>query len=50
VHRGARERDIYLPPGKWRDHWTSKRYSGPQILKDYPAPLEVLPIFHREES
>ena len=49
VHKGVRTREIYFPPGTWRDHWTSKRYHGPQTLRDYPAPLEVLPIFHREE-
>jgi hypothetical protein len=47
--KGASKRDIYLPHGTWRDHWSSKRYTGPQTLKDHPAPLEVLPFFHREE-
>lgn len=47
LEKGKRSRDIYLPPGTWRDHWTGKHYPGLQVLKDYPAPLEVLPIFHR---
>jgi alpha-glucosidase (family GH31 glycosyl hydrolase) len=47
VHQGQRARDIYLPPGAWRDHWTDQVVEGPSELKDYPAPLDVLPIFHR---
>jgi len=45
-----RSREIYLPPGEWHDYWTQKVYSGPQILKDYPAPLDILPIFIRQDS
>jgi alpha-glucosidase (family GH31 glycosyl hydrolase) len=46
VYKGQRARDIYLPPGNWRDHWTGKVYKGPQVLEDYPAPLERLPFFY----
>jgi alpha-glucosidase (family GH31 glycosyl hydrolase) len=47
IKPGARARDIYLPPGKWRDHWTGRGVgSGP--VKAYPAPLNVLPVFERE--
>jgi alpha-glucosidase (family GH31 glycosyl hydrolase) len=49
VERGARKRDIYFPPGNWRDHWTGEIYHGPQKVKDFPAPLDMLPFFHREE-
>jgi len=42
-----RQRDIYLPPGNWQDHWTKQSYNGPVLIKDYPAPLEVLPFFER---
>ncbi|HEY65652.1 MAG TPA: glycoside hydrolase [Caldilineae bacterium] len=45
---GARSRDVLLPPGVWRDHWTDERLDGPTTLRDYPAPLERLPLFHRE--
>lgn len=41
------ERDIYLPQGKWQDHWNGKTYMGPTTLKNYPTPLDVLPIFKR---
>jgi alpha-glucosidase (family GH31 glycosyl hydrolase) len=46
VHQGHRERSIYLPPGSWRDHWTGKVHRGPQVLANYPAPLDRLPFFY----
>ena len=46
VEKGQRARDIYLPPGVWLDHWTGKVFEGPQVLKQYPAPLEQIPFFH----
>jgi alpha-glucosidase (family GH31 glycosyl hydrolase) len=46
---GARSRDVRLPPGRWRDPWTDKQFDGPRLLRDYPAPLDCLPLFHREE-
>ncbi len=42
-----RARDIYLPPGQWRDHWTKQVFSGATMLKEYPATLNILPIFER---
>jgi alpha-glucosidase (family GH31 glycosyl hydrolase) len=48
VEKGARKRDIYFPPGAWRDHWTGEVYEGPQSIEDFPAQLDILPIFHRE--
>jgi alpha-glucosidase (family GH31 glycosyl hydrolase) len=47
AHAGARRRDIYLPPGEWRDYWTGASFSGPVTLRDFSAPLEVLPLFER---
>jgi alpha-glucosidase (family GH31 glycosyl hydrolase) len=47
VHPGQRARDIYLPPGSWRDHPTGQVVEGPLVLKDVPAPLDVLPVFQR---
>ena len=41
------ERDIYLPRGKWQEHWSGRIYAGPISLKNYPTPLDVLPIFKR---
>jgi alpha-glucosidase (family GH31 glycosyl hydrolase) len=45
VQKGANKRDIYLPPGQWRDYNTGKPIAGGRVLRDYPAPLSVLPIF-----
>jgi alpha-glucosidase (family GH31 glycosyl hydrolase) len=45
VTKGATTRDIYLPPGQWRDYNSGKRIEGGQILRDYPAPLSILPVF-----
>jgi len=47
VEKGARKRDIYFPPGAWRDHWTGEVYQGPQTVENFPAPLDTLPFFHR---
>jgi alpha-glucosidase (family GH31 glycosyl hydrolase) len=49
VEKGARKRDVYLPPGSWKDYWTRNRHRGPAILENYPAPLDILPIFISEE-
>lgn len=49
VQPGGRTRDIYLPRGNWRDRWNGQVYQGSQWLKDYPAPLEILPLFERSK-
>ncbi|XP_030026572.2 myogenesis-regulating glycosidase [Manduca sexta] len=49
VEEGAVSRDIYLPSGSWRDGNSGDVYEGPRWLRDYPAPLDVLPYFIREE-
>lgn len=41
------ERDIYLPKGTWKNYWTNEVLTGPMQLKQYPVPLNVLPIFER---
>ncbi|MBN2290517.1 MAG: alpha-galactosidase, partial [Candidatus Glassbacteria bacterium] len=43
--RGARQRDVYLPAGLWKDFWSGEVYRGARELKAYPAPLEKLPVF-----
>jgi alpha-glucosidase (family GH31 glycosyl hydrolase) len=45
IEKGATERDIYLPPGKWQDYMTGKTIEGGRIIEHYPAPLKILPIF-----
>ncbi|GAB4574854.1 MAG: glycoside hydrolase family 31 protein [Anaerolineae bacterium] len=48
---GATTRDIYLPAGTWRSYWhAGETHRGGQWLRDYPAPLEVLPLFERIEA
>jgi alpha-glucosidase (family GH31 glycosyl hydrolase) len=47
VVHGVRQRDIYLPRGTWRDHWTERVFTGPQNLRDYPVSLGTLPFFLR---
>lgn len=44
---GATSRDVYLPTGSWRDHWTGAILHGPTIVQAYPAPLDMLPLFKR---
>lgn len=43
------KRNIYLPKGKWIDYWTKEEYSGSRNIT-YNAPLDILPIFVREDS
>ena len=38
------KRDVYLPKGNWKDEY-GKVYSGPTLVKDYPAPIEKIPYF-----
>jgi alpha-glucosidase (family GH31 glycosyl hydrolase) len=47
VKPGQTARDIYLPQGTWRDYWNRTEYNGAQELKNYPAPLDTLPLFER---
>ncbi len=46
LERGARRRMVYLPAGQWVDYWSREVYQGPTWL-NYPAPLEILPLFVR---
>ncbi len=46
LERGARRRMIYLPVGEWVDYWSREVQRGPTWL-NYPAPLEILPLFVR---
>jgi len=47
VVEGAVSRDIYLPTGTWRDQ-NGELHNGPIWLRDFPAPLDVLPYFVKE--
>ena len=47
LHRGARERAVYLPDGTdWIDAQSGKRHGGGKRLT-VPAPLEAIPVFLR---
>ncbi len=46
LERGARRRMVYLPAGEWVDYWSREVHDGP-IWLNYPAPLEILPLFVR---
>lgn len=46
VEKGAREREVYLPPGVWIAWHDDARYHGPRRIR-VPAPLERLPLFVR---
>jgi alpha-glucosidase (family GH31 glycosyl hydrolase) len=50
VTPAALTRDVLLPPGQWRDYWTGARHVGPTVIRSYPAPLDLLPLFQRDES
>ena len=45
VTKGARTRDVLLPPGRWRDE-TGITHAGDRVVS-IPAPLERLPRFTR---
>jgi len=36
---------IALPAGEWIDYSSGERFEGPKVVDDYPAPLDVLPVF-----
>jgi alpha-D-xyloside xylohydrolase len=46
VTEGAREREVYLPPGSWRDAWTGEQVEGGRRITA-PAPLELIPVYVR---
>jgi alpha-glucosidase (family GH31 glycosyl hydrolase) len=50
VNPGQSARDVYLPPGQWRDYWTGQVFAGGTVVKDFPAPLEKLPLFQRSQA
>ncbi len=42
------KREIYFPPGVWKDYWSGELFSGPAVVENYPAPLTKLPFFIRD--
>jgi alpha-glucosidase (family GH31 glycosyl hydrolase) len=46
IEDGARERDVWLPPGDWIEAWSGERVrGGHEILA--PAPLNAIPVWVR---
>ena len=43
---GAREREVYLPSGKWQSIEDGKVYEGGRTVT-VPAPLDVIPVFKK---
>jgi alpha-glucosidase (family GH31 glycosyl hydrolase) len=44
---GAREREVYLPPGGWEDFWDPTRYVEGPVTLTVKAPLGRIPVFVR---
>ncbi len=47
---GAAARDLYLPAGRWKNWKTGEVIDGARWLRNFPAPLDTLPVFVREGS
>ena len=45
--RGARERDVAFPPGRWLDWWSGEVIDGGQT-RTVDAPLDTLPLYLRQ--
>ncbi|MDQ7904608.1 glycoside hydrolase family 31 protein [Phytohabitans sp. ZYX-F-186] len=46
MHDPSGERDVYLPAGRWVDHWTGETHEGGRHLR-VSAPLSRVPLFVR---
>lgn len=46
--QGQTMRDVYLPTGTWTDGNTGVVRTGPIWLRNYTAPLTVLPYFIKQ--
>jgi len=49
VVAGQETRDVYLPPGGWRDFWSGTRYDGDRAIT-VDVPLERIPMFVMDGS
>jgi len=45
VEEGSSRRDIYLPRGNWISGFDTILYTGPTWLRNYNAPIDVVPYF-----
>lgn len=50
LHQGVTQRQVYLPKGAtWTDPWSGRVYEGGQSMS-VDAPLEVIPVYVRDEA
>jgi alpha-D-xyloside xylohydrolase len=50
IEAGARERDVYLPAGaRWTDTVSGEVHEGGQTIR-VAAPLDIIPVFVRDEA
>jgi alpha-glucosidase (family GH31 glycosyl hydrolase) len=49
IEEGVTERDVFIPPGLWRNWYTSALVSGPDWVR-VPAPLDQIPMFVRDTA
>ncbi|XP_029674383.1 myogenesis-regulating glycosidase-like [Formica exsecta] len=47
IEEGAISRDVYFPAGTWLDLNRGTIINGPKWLRNYPAPLDILPYFQK---
>lgn len=47
--QGGTSRSVYLPAGKWIEHWSGQVLTGP-VTTNWPAPLSQIPVFYRNNS
>jgi len=46
MYEGARERDVYLPVGQWKNFHTGEIINGNCVIH-VPAPLDIIPVFEK---
>jgi len=46
---GITSRSVYLPDGRWIDHWSGKALTGP-VTTNWPAPLSQIPLFYADNT
>ncbi|MBI1945581.1 MAG: glycoside hydrolase family 31 protein [Deltaproteobacteria bacterium] len=49
IDEGARERALYLPPGRWRSWWDGSVIEGPGLVV-VDAPLDLVPLFVEDNA
>lgn len=47
--KGVREKEVWLPDGRWYGYYDDARYEGPQVVCE-PALLWKIPLFVRGGS